>query len=436
MVDTKPFGALPQMADTDVVKPYTINIPEEKISRMKQLVELSNIAEICYENSQPGDSREYGVRHDWIIAMRERWLNKFDWKEHESHLNTFPHFVASIEDSTTSPDPYSIHFMALFSTREDALPILFPHGWPGSFLEFIPMLSQIKHQYNNDASSLPYHIIVPSLPGFGLSSSPPVQQPVTQDGELFGMESVARIFNTLMAKLFGPSTKYVAQGGDIGSRITRILAALHANCVAAHLNFSPVPQPEELKGEELDARAKKGIERYEWFKSKGSAYALFQATKPGTLGFVLSSNPLAVLAWIGEKFLDWTDPASFPADPPHSSASSQFAEDILLGASLYWLSGRIATTFYTYRESFALSGTAPSGHANPRYRIQEPKMMGFSWFPMELAPIPISWIGATGNLIWSKQHDKGGHFAAFEQPHALWSDVEEFVQVVKQNLSS
>lgn len=401
---------------------------------MKQLIELSSLPDPCFENSQPDNSREYGVRHDWMVAMKERWLRDFDWKKHEKHLNHFPNFMASINDPESSTEPYSIHFVALFSSREDALPIVFLHGWPGSFLEFIPMLSGIEKQYG--LSSLPYHIIVPSLPGFGLSSRPPVKQPLQATGDLFGMETDGRIINTLMGKVFGMNAKYIAQGGDIGSRIARILAAMHTNCVTAHLNFCSIPKPANIADQELDDFEKKALERFEWFQKKGSAYAIFQATKPGTLGFVLSSSPLAVLAWIGEKFLDWTDPASFPSDPPHSSPSSDFAEDILLGASLYWLSGNIATTFYTYKETFPSGSTSVAGHANPRYHIKAPKMLALSGFPMELASVPMSWVATTGNLVWSKRHEKGGHFAALEQPQVLWSDVEEVAAIVNKSLQN
>lgn len=421
------FTKLPKSADPTAIQPYTINFADGEIHRMRQLIELSNIPEPCFENSQSDGSRQYGIQRDWLLEMRSRWLDKFEWKTHEARLNAYPHFKANVVDRSVQ---FDIHFVALFSTHSDAIPLVFFHGWPGSFLEFIPMLDLIRKQYENDASKVPYHIIVPSLPGFGLSSGPPINQ----SEELFSVESVARIFDNLMGIIFGPSTKYVAQGGDIGSRVAKVLVSQYSNCIASHLNYDSAPEPAsgpENGGVQIEDVERQAFKRAEWFKSQGAAYALEQATRPSTIGLVLSSNPVALLAWVGEKFLDWTDPASFPSQPPHSSPQSDFAEDILLSVSLYWLSGHIATTFYSYKFAF---GKNAKPHWS--YPVAKPKMLGHSWFPQELAPVPVSWLQANSNLVWWRRHEIGGHFAALEGPEKLWKDVQDFLEVVNKNVQA
>lgn len=430
MSSNNAFGKLPSSANRNIIRPFEINIPTDVVQRMRTLIELAPIADLCYENSQSA-TRQYGVTHDWLASMKEKWLHHFDWKQHEARLNRLPHFRAKL--STPASNPLDVHFVGLFSSREDAMPVLLSHGWPGSFLEFIPLLDLVQKECGNDPSRLPYHFIVPSLPGFGFSSMAPAQE------DFYRKESVAQLFNDLMVAIFGQSTRYVAQGGDVGSYISRALVVLHPNCVAAHLNFCPMSEPSRAGGESplpVEDIEKRGLERAQTFRATGAAYALLQGTRPSTLGFALNSNPLALLAWIGEKFLDWADPASFPNDPPHDSPESSFATDILLGASLYWLTGHITTTFYSYREAFETASKGPPALSpdSPRGNVAAPKMLGFSWFPIEVISSPVSWVATTGNLVWWKRHEFGGHFAALERPEALWTDVREFLEVVAQKL--
>jgi len=155
-----------------------------------------------------------------------------------------------------------------------------------------------------------------------------------------------------------------------------------------------------------------GLERWEAWKATGTAYALEHGTKPSTIGFVLSSSPLALLSWIGEKFLDWTDTPL----PLHT---------ILEAISLYWLSKTAHSSLWSYRHSY---GPRPIPHDDPVYHVKVP--FGYSYFPRELIPIPIEWVATTGNLVWSKIQDKGGHFAALEQPNEFMEDLEAFISDV------
>lgn len=391
------FSSLPKGA-SDAIKPWKVNVPQTDLDTLTTLLKLAPIAPATFENSLLGESRRLGVRRDWLSQAKEYWESKFDWREHENHINSFPHFKATIHDTLGD---FEIHFVALFSSRPNAIPILFLHGWPGSFLEFLPLLDILRSKYTPD--TLPYHLVVPSLPGYTFSSKPPSEHD-------FRADDAARIFDAL-ASLIGFES-YVVQGGDVGGRVGRIIAAQYPKCKAIHLNTHPMvqPDPAEIKSSITESE-KAALERHNFFLHNGTGYAWEHATRPSTIGFALSSSPLALLAWIGEKFLDWTDD-----DPP--------LDVILEAVTLYWVTGCAASNLWSYRQFY---GPGADHHGSKKWHLDKP--FGFSWFPKEINPLPKAWIETTGNLVVFKQHDKGGHFAAMERPQDLWNDVEEFLQI-------
>ena len=297
----------------------------------------------------------------------------------------------------------SLHFVALFSERKDAIPILLLHGWPGSFLEFLPILSIIKSRYTS--STLPYHLIIPSLPGYAFSQTPPLDHD-------FQIQDIARFMNQLMLDL-GFRAGYAVQGGDIGSKVARVLAAEHEACKAVHLNFGIMPEPAGADSSLITPAEKIGLQRAEEFISTGSAYALLHATRPSTISFALASNPLSLLAWIGEKFQEWTD-------------TTPSLDAILESVTLYWLTETFPRAIYPYRQLFTPG--VVGAHENPKWHIRKP--FGFSWFPKEIAPVPRVWVETTGELVWWRSHMKGGHFAAVERSKVLLKDLEDFVSEV------
>ncbi|KAF4997501.1 hypothetical protein FGRMN_3865 [Fusarium graminum] len=377
-------------------KPFQVSIAEDRVAELKQLVKLGKIAPPTYESTQK--EHNYGIDHQWLTDAKAAWID-FDWRAAEKHINTFNHWTSPVKDRKGD---FEIHFTGLFSAKPDAIPVVMLHGWPGSFLEFLQILSILKERYTPE--TLPYHIVVPSLPGYAFSSPPPLDQD-------FDIGDVARVINTLMVNL-GFGSGYVAQGGDIGSRILRVLAATYKECKAGHLNFCIMAKPSDVSDDITEAE-KKGVERANEFNRLGSAYALSHATKPSTIGLVLSTSPLALLAWIGEKFRDWTD-----KDPSF--------EEILTSVSLYWLTDTFPTSIYPYRQRFTPGNTG--AHDDPDWKIAKP--LGYSWFPYELAPIPRAWVQTTGNLVFHRAHERGGHFAALEQPEVLLKDFQEFVQQI------
>ncbi|KAH8885315.1 epoxide hydrolase 1 [Thozetella sp. PMI_491] len=414
------FGVLPAEADKAAVQPFQVHVPEEELEHMKALLKLSRVASPSYENSLPDGSRNLGLRREWILQAKETWENNFDWRQHERRINSLPNFRAQIPFAGST---IGIHFVALFSQNPNATPLILFHGWPGSFLEFLPILGLLQKRYP-DPKQLPYHVIVPSLPGYGFSDPPPVDRE-------FDLVQAAGIFDHLLVRILG-LTGYLTQGGDIGSRVARLLAAKYEHCRGAHLNFCHVSQPEGTSVGDLPEVEQEGLRRFEKFMANGRGYSLMHATRPGTLGLVLSSSPLAVLGWVAEKFLDWSDPRSFPEDAKLPGTqipySKELMDEILVSASLYWLSGKLHTCVFSYRHE--ADPERGADHNFPGYRIHAPKQFGYSYFPLELTPTPVSWVKTTGNLVFSRTHQQGGHFAALEQPEALLADIDEFVGTV------
>ncbi|KAK5102725.1 hypothetical protein LTS08_003525 [Lithohypha guttulata] len=398
-----PYSTPPKNA-TLKIEPFQLQVPDEEIEHFKQLLKLSRLAPQTFENNQT-DTGKFGVTHKWMTEAKDRWQNQYDWRQREAYFNSFPNFKTSIKDDKTG-FTFDIHFAALFSEKTDAVPIVFLHGWPGSFLEFLGVLETFKSKYKS--SDLPYHIIVPSLPGYTLSSGPPTDQD-------FKTDDLARIIDKLMQGLGFGDSGYVAQGGDIGAYTCRCLSH-YSSCKAIHLNFSLMERPknlnQDLTVEEVEQR---GLKRARDFGLTGSAYALEHGTRPSTIGFTLDSSPIALLAWIGEKFITWTD-------------TTPSLEQILDSITLYWFTHSFPRCIYPYREFHGSSAGAVYIHSDPKYHIKQP--LGYSWFPQELAPMPVSWVKTTGNLVWSKRHNAGGHFAAMEKPEVLVEDVESFVKQV------
>jgi microsomal epoxide hydrolase len=211
-------------------------------------------------------------------------------RKEEERINALPNFKAHIEDD--DGNNYNIHFAALFSSKPDATPIAFLHGWPGSFLEFVPLMEHLKQKYSPD--NLPYHIIAPSLPGYALSSDPP------HDKDWTTIET-GRLIHKVMLSLGFAKNGYLVQGGDIGSMVSRVMAATYDECKGMHLNFmlNIGIKDKASDDDKITEQEKKGLERMDKFFAKGRAYANEHGTKPATIGFVMASSPIAQLAWIG-----------------------------------------------------------------------------------------------------------------------------------------
>ncbi|RFU24590.1 hypothetical protein B7463_g11749, partial [Scytalidium lignicola] len=392
------FATIPR-ARKSTPTPFTVSVPKQQLSEFQTLLHLSKIEPKTFENGST--DRQFGITRDWLVQAKAEW-EKWDWRKRENRINSFPNFTIPIEHNQ---ETFTIHFAALFSQIPDAIPIIFLHGWPGNFMEFFSIMEILSQRYTPE--TLPYHVVVPSLPGYAFS--PPS---LTRDFEL---QDIASIMNTLMVQL-GFEDGYVCQGGDIGSKVPRVMAATYDTVKAIHINFCIMPRPEGVNDDNLDGSEKLGLERSNEFMRVGSSYALQHATKPSTIGLVLASSPIALLAWIGEKFLDWTD-----EDPP--------MDEILASVTLYWLTETFPRSIYPYRQLFTPG--VVGAHEKPEWHIRKP--FGYSWFPKELAPIPQAWAATTGTLSFYRKHENGGHFAAMEKPEVLLADLEAFLDEAWKN---
>lgn len=318
MVD---YANLPAGATLDV-KLFKAHVEAEKLQHLETLLELSPIAPAVFENTNAG--RRYGMTRDWLENAKKVWLHEFDWRAHENRINSFPNFKASVKDA--DGNTIEIQFLALFSRKIDAVPIAFFHGWPGSMCEFLDILEILKAQHS--PKDLPYHVIVPSLPGYAYSSGPPLEKD-------YGIDIAAEALHNLMVGL-GFGSGYLAQGGDLGSFVSRLLALRYDACKGMHVNMMSMPpsgSSAEFPKTELEKNA---LQKADEFIDTGYAFALDQGTRTATVGLALSASPLALLSWIGEKILEWTD-----EDPP--------LERILEVVTLYWLTDTIPRCLYHNR---------------------------------------------------------------------------------------
>ncbi|SJX62047.1 related to Epoxide hydrolase 1 [Sporisorium reilianum f. sp. reilianum] len=337
------------------------------------------------------------------------------WKSVESQLNRFPHFAVQIEG-------VQVHYQHFQSSIPDdqagmpAIPLIFSHGWPGCFTEGFHFASKLV-----ESRAPRFEVVVPSLPGYGLSQAPLKKGWTLQDS--------ARVFDTLMTSVLGFKS-YMAQGGDWGSIVTRFLAN-SPHCKIAHLNFAPpeppfwtIPvlalehagfkgvAPKALRLLGYHPQEVHGIERTFAYLNQGNAYTKIQGTQPSTLGYGLYDNPVGILCWILEKYHAWSDPRC-PAfnDSSKDAHPDSFVTDqeILTTVMVYYLTNTIHTSFLPYKESMH--------HFNsPDWKVWQAanlKPFGFSNFPYELAAGPRSWLSKY-KLDWQnyKMHDYGGHFAA------------------------
>ncbi|KAI0972444.1 Alpha/Beta hydrolase protein [Xylaria arbuscula] len=392
------FGVIPSNTSTKP-EPFTLHVAEGELVALRDLLRLSKIGPSTWWNQQ-GDP-QYGISRQWLIEVKETWLKSFDWRKHEDYINSFPNFKLPVSDPEAGR--VDVHFAALFSAKKDAIPLLFLHGFPSSFVEFLPMLQLLVDKYTPE--TLPYHVIVPSLPDYGLSHA-------SQQAEMT-LTQAARIMNQLMLDL-GFDRGYVVQGGDLGSMLSRIMSVEYESCKAFHVNMLvadpalKAPSPDLLSPEESQI-----VQRTESWRQTGLAYALEHGTRPATVGLAISASPLAMLAWIGEKLLEWSDPRH------------QFPLDTILGiVSFYWFTDTFPRSLY----HATLVKNLFAGKPHP---TSMEKPLGYSLFAYDLCVLPKPWAEEIyPNLTLFKAHSEGGHFASIEQPRVLLDDVEEFVEKV------
>lgn len=381
------------------VKPFTLSIPQPEQDRL--LSQLNNTQEPQHE-ILPGADNDYGMPQEWAKKLLHRWRTTFSWPATQAKINTFPQFTTSLEG-------LDIHFIHTRSDFPSAIPLLLIHGWPGSFYEFseaIPLLSKPS----DDSQQQAFHCIAPSLPGFCFSSCPQTRGWTVKD--------TARIFHALMLRLGYES--YAVQAGDWGQFVARELGAnpVYADsCRMNHLNYCPGALPETLREEDLSRREIAARERGVDWRTRHVGYAVLMRTRPQTLEWMLRDNALGLLGFVGEKYHEASSPAVHEDE--------KWMDHVLTTVCLYYFSRCIGTSGLIYFEN------APH-HLFAEYAVREENLircpLGYTSFWFDTAPNSKRAVERTGRLVFYKERDYAGHFAALEDPVGLSEDVRELVK--------
>ena len=369
------------------IKEFTINISQDKLDDLSLRLQQTRWP----EKETPNDWSQ-GTPLSYMKEVCDYWLNEYDWKKEESALNEFPQFITEING-------LDIHFVHLKSPHSDAKPLIITHGWPGSITEFLKVIRPLADPTIDGGDPKDaFHVITPSLPGFGFSGKP------KEPG--FGVEKIASTFSELMQNL--GYEKYFAQGGDWGSAVTTALGMQDVNCQAIHLNMAVVtPDPETF--DDLTEFEQAAIQSFQFYQDSDSGYSKQQSTRPQTLGYGLTDSPIGQAAWIIEKFYQWTDCDGHP-----ENVISR--DELLTNIMMYWLTETAASSAKLYWESF---GEFNGGE------VTTPT--GVSIYPKEIFRASERWLKKRyTNLKYYNVLQEGGHFAAFEKPEIYINEIRTF----------
>jgi pimeloyl-ACP methyl ester carboxylesterase len=356
------------------VKAFCLEVPESPLADLRERLSRARLPD-----EAPGAPWKTGTSLAYLRELLEYWRTGFDWRAQETRINSFPQFKVAI-------DGIELHFIHVRSKTPNAMPLLLVHGWPGSIVEFLGLIPRLSQ----------FDLVVPSLPGYTLSFAPGQKR--------FGVEDIAATFIRLMTEVLG-YRRFGTQGGDWGAFITSRMAALRPELFTGlHLNYLTVPR------DSASGDAGWQAQLADWVKER-SAYSIIQGTRPQTLAYGLTDSPAGLAAWIAEKFHAWTD-----HDGTIESAIAR--DDMLANISLYWFSGAIGSSFWTYYARthgpwpVPFPITVPTAHAAfPKEILRPPRAVAEKYY--------------TNIRRWTVM-PRGGHFAALEQPAALAQDIIDF----------
>ena len=376
----------------DTIEEFRIDIPQAELDDLRD-----RLGRTRWPDQLPGVGWDYGIALDDVRELAEYWRTGYDWRVHERRLNSFPQF-------TTEIDGQVVHFLHVRSASPGAMPLIMTHGWPGSVVEFMEIIGPLTDPgaHGGDPGDA-FHMVVPSIPGFGFSG------PTRERG--WNVTRVARAWDSLMGRL--GYQRYGAQGGDWGSAISRELGVIvPERMIGVHLNMLSPYVSGDLPADLSDSdRAR--VERLRRFRLAGSGYSAIQSTRPQTVGYGLTDSPAGQLGWIAEKFGEWTDGGLAAVD----------RDQMLTNISVYWLTrtaGSSARLYYEAARSRASGPPAPSTAPT-----------GVAVFPEEIAAPVRRLAEQTNNIVHWSEFDRGGHFAAMEEPDLLIGDVREFFRPLR-----
>jgi pimeloyl-ACP methyl ester carboxylesterase len=392
---TTAVTATPATATADI-RPFQVNVPQADLDNL-----LERVAATRWPSKELVADRSQGVQLATLQALARYWASDYDWRKAEATLNALPQF-------TTEIDGVNIHFIHVKSPHENALPLIMTHGWPGSVIELLETVGPLTDPtaYGGRAEDA-FDLVLPSLPGYGFSGEP------TEVGWDPGRMALA--WAELMRRL--GYDRYVAQGGDVGASVTDAMGRqAPEGLLGIHMNLLVTALAGSLPAETAEERA--AADALATFRATGFGYFLEQATRPQTIGYALLDSPVALAAWMLDHDTDSYEKISraFVDGQPSGNLTR---DHIIDNITLYWLTGTGASAARSYWES-GRAGALAAGQAPP----EVPLPVGFTTFPGEIWRTPRSWVEKSyPNVVYFNEVDKGGHFAAWEEPQRFSEEL-------------
>ncbi|MFF7048644.1 epoxide hydrolase family protein [Streptomyces griseorubiginosus] len=379
---------------TEEITRLHLRVPEAHLEDLRR-----RLARVRLPERETVPDASQGVQLDKLSSLLRYWSTQYDWRRLERRINAFGQYRTRI-------DGLGIHFLHVRSRHADATPLILTHGWPGSFVEFLKAIGPLTDPtaYGGTAQDA-FHVVIPSLPGFGLSDRP------TSTG--WTTARIAAAWAELMERL--GYTHYIAQGGDWGGGVTTQLGKLRPKgLLGVELNFPEYTFAPPVSANPT-ADERRALAEIQTFSAQYSGYFQEQSTRPQTIGYALADSPSGQAAWIFEKFLDWTDNTGRPQ-------GVLTRDEMLDNITLYWLTDTAASSARLYWQNYGASGLTT---------LDLP--VGLSVFPHELVRSPKVWAErAYSNLVYFNDRiPAGGHFAAFEQPLLFAQEVRKFARLIK-----
>jgi pimeloyl-ACP methyl ester carboxylesterase len=380
------------------IKPFHVEIPEEKIDDLRRRIGATR-----WPTKELVPDRSQGVQLETLQELARYWETDYDWRKAEARLNALPQF-------TTRIDGVDIHFIHVKSRHENALPLIMTHGWPGSIIELLETVGPLTDPTSHGGKAEDaFDLVLPSLPGYGFSGEP------TEVG--WDPGHTGRAWAELMHRL--GYARYAAQGGDLGAIVTdamgrqapKGLLGIHINLLITTLG-APTPPP----GDTEEERA--ALDAINTFTTSGFGYFLEQSTRPQTIGYAILDSPVALAGWLLDHDTDsyYKISGAFLEGHPSGNLTQDHIVDNI---TLYWLTGTGASAARAYWEIGRAQARA-AGQAPPEVSIP----VGFTTFPDEIFAAPRSWVeGSYPTLTYFNKADRGGHFAAWEEPELFSEEV-------------
>jgi pimeloyl-ACP methyl ester carboxylesterase len=380
-------------------RPFRLQVPEGELDALRDRLALTR-----FPDPAPGAPWAYGTDVDYVRQLVAYWRDGFDWRAQEARLNAHPQYEVEIDDAR-------IHFLHVPGKGPDPCPLLLSHGWPGSVFEFLDIIARLTDPgaFGGDPADA-FTVVVPSLPGYGLSHVP---------GRRYALDAIADRFASLMTDVLG-YRRFAAQGGDWGSFVTSRLAhAYPGRLLGIHLNLLPVRRDARAVANPTPEQAAYLKQLEHWLREE-TGYQWIQGTRPQTLAFGLTDSPAGLAAWIVEKFRAWSDCGG--------DVESVFERDHLLAnIALYWFTGAIGASFWPYHARMHGPWPIPEDGS-----IRVPT--GYCEFPHEILRPPRSLAERSfANIQRWTVMSRGGHFAAMEQPEALAHEITEFFRPLRRS---